>query len=56
MSGFAIKHLGPASIMKYPKFLANDIFIFSRANLSILSLKLLPVGSDTLMQIQVLFA
>jgi hypothetical protein len=39
-----------------PKFLADDIVIFSKARESTLSLKLLPSGRDTFMQILVLLA
>ncbi len=48
--------LGPTSIIEYPKFLADHILIFSSLMSSMLSMKLLPVGWDTLMKIWVLLA
>ena len=56
MSGFAKMQFFPQSIIEYPKFFADDILIFSRLFLSILSFKLLPSGRDTFMQILVLLA
>jgi hypothetical protein len=45
----------PASITLCPNCLADDILTFSNSVLSMLSLKLLPSGCETLMQIRVLF-
>jgi hypothetical protein len=54
MSCFAIVQFWPASVMEYPKFLAEDIFTRSKSFLLMLSLKLLPLGNETFMQILVL--
>ncbi len=55
MSGLAMTQFLPASITLCPNCLADDILTFSKSVFSMLSLKLLPSGCETLMQIRVLF-
>ncbi len=56
ISCFAMEQFFPASTIEYPNSLAEDIFTRSSSFFLTLSLKLLPFGSETLMQILVLEA